>query len=204
MSVYGAAREPAPRGGVTLEPSSPRPLGSRERPREPLESLVWLGLGGNLGDPLLTLREAREALEELAGAPLVESPLYRTPPWGDPESPEFVEQPAFVNQVVGLAPPPGLDPEGLLRFTLALEERLGRRRARRWGPRTLDIDLLAWPDLTWDSPTLTLPHPRLRERRFVLEPWRAVAPHLRVCGLAATVLELLTCCTDPSEISQIV
>lgn len=174
---------------------NPRPL--------PLDSLVWIGLGGNLGDPLVTLREARVALSALSGAPLIESPLYRTPPWGDPASPEYVPQGDFINQVIGLAPPHGLDPEGLLRFTLALEARLGRRREARWGPRTLDIDLLAWPNLTWDSPTLSLPHPRLQERRFVLEPWRAVAPHLRVSGLAATVTELLTCCTDPSEITQV-
>jgi 2-amino-4-hydroxy-6-hydroxymethyldihydropteridine diphosphokinase len=170
----------------------------------PPEALVWVGLGGNLGDPRATLSQARAALAGLAGAPLVESPLYRTPPWGDPSSPEYVAQGDFINQVVGMRPPLGLDPEGLLRFTLALEARLGRQRGRRWGPRTLDIDLLSWPNLTWDSPTLSLPHPRLRERRFVLEPWRAVAPHLRVSGLAATVTELLTCCTDPSEITQVI
>ena len=191
---------------MTVAPSAPPAAhgAARAAPaHETHESLVWLGLGANLGAPLDTLAEARAALAALAGAPLVASPLYRTPPWGDPASPDFVPQPDFINQVVGLSPPRALDPEGLLRATLALEERLGRRRARRWGPRTLDIDLLAWPGLTWDSPTLSLPHPRLHARRFVLEPWRAVAPHLRPCGLSATITELLTCCTDPSALTRL-
>ena len=154
---------------------------------------VWVGLGTNLGDRASILGSARAALEVLATAGLVASPVYETEPWGLPD------QPAFFNQVVGLNT--DLAPHALLTELQRIEGRAGRIRDRaRWGPRSLDLDLLCWPNLVLDTPTLALPHPRLTERRFVLAPLADVAPSLQIPGLGATVAELLARCPDGGSV----
>ncbi|MCB9548831.1 MAG: 2-amino-4-hydroxy-6-hydroxymethyldihydropteridine diphosphokinase [Myxococcales bacterium] len=147
---------------------------------------AWIGLGGNIGPVAETLSAARLALRGLARGPLLMSPLVETDPWGLPD------QPAFLNQVVGLRP--RLGPHETLEALLAIERAHGRSRGERWGPRTLDLDVLTWPTAVAASAALEVPHPRLAERRFVLAPWAAVAPGLRVGG--ATVAELLARCPD--------
>jgi 2-amino-4-hydroxy-6-hydroxymethyldihydropteridine diphosphokinase len=146
---------------------------------------VALALGGNEGTPgeiQETLARALRHLEVSLG-PLRAASLYRTAP----VSP--VPQPDFLNTAVlaHTALPPG----EILALAKALELAAGRRRGVRFGPRPLDIDLLLYGDLQSDAPELTLPHPRLRERRFMLEPLAEIAPDLRVPPDGATVAELL-------------
>jgi 2-amino-4-hydroxy-6-hydroxymethyldihydropteridine diphosphokinase len=146
---------------------------------------AYVGVGANLGD-----REGaiRRAVELLAAEPGVEvagvSTLRETEPWGP------VEQPRYLNGAVALDTE--LDPRDLVVVLLDVERRLGRDRAAevRFGPRTLDLDLLVQDDLVRDEPGLTLPHPRLHERRFALEPLAELDPELVVPG-RGTVAELL-------------
>lgn len=144
---------------------------------------AYVGLGSNLGDPVAQLRGALAALEQLPATRLVaRSSFYRNPPMGPPE------QPDFVNAVAGLLTT--LPARELLAALQAIEDAQGRRRdGPRWGPRTLDLDLLAYGDLRLDSEALTLPHPGLAERPFVLVPLHEIAPGLRLPG-GATIAHL--------------
>ncbi len=136
---------------------------------------AYIALGANLGDPASTVRAAFAALAELPGSRLVRSSsLYRTAPVG------ITEQPEFVNAAAELAT--GLEPEALLDALLAVEQTFGRVRAARNGPRTLDLDLLLYDDRQLDLPRLTLPHPRLHLRAFVLQPLAEIAPELQLPG----------------------
>lgn len=125
-----------------------------------------IGLGSNLGDRQATLARARAELEAI-GTVTAASCLYETPPLGPP-------QPLFLNAAVALTT--NLDPPGLLSALLAIEQRLGRVRRERWGPRTIDLDLLWIAEMCWDTPELTVPHPELRRRAFALRPLLDVAP----------------------------
>ena len=131
---------------------------------------AFLGLGSNLGDRRAHLRAAVAALGA-AGDVVGVSPLYETEPVGGPE-----DQPPYLNVVVELRT---VDPpRRLLERCAALEAAAGRVRTVRWGPRTLDADVLLVGDCTVDEPDLTVPHPRLWGRRFVLAPLRDLAPDL--------------------------
>ena len=124
--------------------------------------LAYIGLGSNLGDRELNLREALERLEELG--PVRASSFRETDPVG------VTDQPKFLNAAAELATE--LPPRELLERLLEIERELGRDRAaeRRWGPRVIDLDLLLFGEEAIDEPGLTVPHPRLADRRFVLEP----------------------------------
>lgn len=146
-------------------------------------TLAYVALGSNLGDPRRQLLDAMDALSNLPDTRLLQrSRLYRTPPWG------VLEQPPFINAAVELDT--ALSPHALLDAMLAIEQRAGRVRAERNGPRTLDLDLLHVDGVQLDDPQLTLPHPRMAERAFVLLPLHDIAPTLRLPG-QATVAELL-------------
>lgn len=146
--------------------------------------LAYVGLGGNLGDARARILEAFSALARIPQTRLLRrSRLYRTRPWG------IAGQPDFVNAAAELDT--RLAPRELLDALLAIERAHGRvRDADRWGPRTLDLDLLACGDLRVDEPGLALPHPRIGERAFVLLPLAELAPQLRL-GDAGSVRELL-------------
>ncbi|MPZ56956.1 MAG: 2-amino-4-hydroxy-6-hydroxymethyldihydropteridine diphosphokinase [Rhizobiales bacterium] len=137
-----------------------------------------LALGGNIGDARPTLDRAVAMLCEAGDVRLVAaSSDYRTPPWG------VVDQPPFINRC--LVVETALPPIALLERAQAVELMLGRDRSRerRWGPRTVDIDILAYDDLVLDEPRLTLPHPRLCERAFVLVPLAEIAGDRVIAGV---------------------
>ena len=135
---------------------------------------VLLGLGGNVGDPAATIAAALARLEDAGVAILARSSLYRTAPWGKTDQPSFVNACAVART--------DLHPRALLDRILTVESDLGRRRGERWGPRTIDIDILDYDGLALDEPGLTLPHPRLTERGFVLIPLAEIAPDRVVAG----------------------
>jgi 2-amino-4-hydroxy-6-hydroxymethyldihydropteridine diphosphokinase len=136
-----------------------------------------VALGGNIGDARETLDQAVQLFCDGTEVRLrARSSDYRTPPWGDKD------QPPFINLCIAVTTE--LPPLALLDRAQAVEQALGRDRAneRRWGPRTVDLDLLAYDDLVLDEPTLTLPHPRLFERAFVLSPLAEIAPERMIAG----------------------
>ena len=140
------------------------------------EALV--ALGGNVGDVRATLDQAvAELCDGHAVRLVVRSSDYRTPPWG------VEDQAPFVNLCLLVAT--ALSPHALLDRGLAVERALGRdrRHERRWGPRPVDIDILAYDDLRLDDPGLTLPHPRLFERAFVLVPLAEIVPDRVIAGV---------------------
>ena len=137
-----------------------------------------LALGGNVGDARATLdRAVVELCDGVAVRLLARSSDYRTPPWG------VKDQPPFVNLCIAVATV--LPPQTLFARAQAVERTLGRDRKheRRWGPRTIDIDLLAYDDLALATPELTLPHPRLFERAFVLVPLAEIVPERLISGI---------------------
>jgi 2-amino-4-hydroxy-6-hydroxymethyldihydropteridine diphosphokinase len=137
-----------------------------------------LVLGGNVGDVRATLDRAVAMLCDGRKVRLIaRSSDYRTPPWG------VTDQPAFIN--LGLVVETALFPRALLARVLEVEAMLGRNRANasRWGPRTVDIDLIAYDDIGVDEPDLTLPHPRALERAFVLTPLAEIAPDRKIAGI---------------------
>ena len=148
---------------------------------------VLIGLGGNVGDVRATFQKAISNICGMTQAALLaRSSDYATPPWGDER------QTRFVNACIEIET--SLDPHALL-FTLhKIEARFGRDRAHetRWGPRTLDLDLLAYDDVTLQKPELTLPHPRMFERAFVLVPLSEIAPERIIAGrsVAAALAQL--------------
>ncbi|MFD9000960.1 2-amino-4-hydroxy-6-hydroxymethyldihydropteridine diphosphokinase [Streptomyces sp. NPDC059582] len=136
-----------------------------------------ISLGSNLGNRLETLQGAIDALEDTPGVRVKGvSPVYETEPWGvEPGS-----QPSYFNAVVVLKTT--LPPSSLLERAHAIEEAFNRVRDERWGPRTLDVDIVAYAGVVSDDPQLTLPHPRAHERAFVLVPWHDVDPEAQLPG----------------------
>lgn len=137
---------------------------------------AYVGLGANVGPREVTILSAVDLLAAADGVSVVAvSQLRETEPVG------VVDQPAFLNAAVAVDT--SLDARALLDVLLAIERELGRVRTERWGPRTIDLDLLVFGDETIDEPGLRVPHPRLGERRFALEPLAELAPELVVPGL---------------------
>ena len=132
---------------------------------------AWLSLGANIGDPDRQLAQAVALLRANPDITVTAwSDVIVTPPWGK------ADQPDFHNMAAGIET--SLSPRELLDACLAIEVQLGRRRRERWGPRLIDIDIIAYERLEIDLPGLTLPHPRAHERDFVLTPLRQIAPEV--------------------------
>ena len=139
---------------------------------------AYVALGSNLDDPPERIRHALQALAALPGTRVVRtSSLYRNPPVGDPDQPDFVNAVARIET--------GLGPRELLGELLAIEQAQGRVRDRPNGPRTLDLDLLLYGERTVREPGLTVPHPRMLGRAFVLMPLAEIAPEAMVPGRGA-------------------
>ena len=163
-------------------------------------------MGGNLGDVKASFEKALAALceEGVLGAPLLKSGLYRSAYWSPSPAETAAEedpQPPYLNQVVGFIPL--FSPIDTLHAFLTVEARLGRVRLKRFGARTIDLDLLCYPGTVCASKDLILPHPRLHLRRFVLTPWAEIAPGYEVPGLGQTVAQLLTNCPDDGEVVRV-
>ena len=149
---------------------------------------AFIGLGGNLGDPVRQIEQALGSIAALPGTRLLKrSALYGSRPMGPAGQPDYVNAVAWVETA--------LPPRQLLAALLGIEHRHGRRRdaAQRNGPRTLDLDLLLYADVVCDEPSLTLPHPGAHARDFVLEPLAEIAPHTQIPG-RGRVSDLLAHC----------
>jgi 2-amino-4-hydroxy-6-hydroxymethyldihydropteridine diphosphokinase len=136
-----------------------------------------IGLGANLGDKAAAVESALLLLADEPGISLVaRSQLYRTPPWGDTDQDHFINAAVLVET--------DLAPRDLLARCLGIEEKLGRERCkdRRWGPRSIDLDLIFYGDLRIVESDLEIPHPRLFERAFVLKPLAEIAPEQEIAG----------------------
>lgn len=134
-----------------------------------------LGLGGNIGDPPATMAKALRLLDARDDTSVgAVSRLFRTPPWGKTDQAWFYNACAIVETALG--------PQALLDVCLSIERQLKRVREERWGPRTIDIDVLTHGDFASNEPVLTVPHPRMTERGFVMMPLADIASHLVVEG----------------------
>ncbi|WP_429930197.1 2-amino-4-hydroxy-6-hydroxymethyldihydropteridine diphosphokinase [Agrobacterium vitis] len=137
--------------------------------------IAALGLGGNIGDPAHAMAAALKALDERPDCTvLAVSRLYRTPPWGKLDQADFFNSCALVRTT--------LPPSALLSVCLELERVMKRERRERWGPRTLDIDILLYGDQTIEEDHLSIPHPRMVQRAFVLQPLCDIGSDLVVEG----------------------
>jgi 2-amino-4-hydroxy-6-hydroxymethyldihydropteridine diphosphokinase len=146
-----------------------------------MPTLVYLSLGSNVGDREAHLRDAQKRLSSV-GRLTAASSLYETEPV------EVTDQPWFLNCAVALET--GLRPQQLMASILELEEAMGRQRVQKKGPRTIDIDILLFGDTVLNSEELTIPHPAMDERRFVLEPLAEIAPKVFHPVFHKTILEL--------------
>jgi 2-amino-4-hydroxy-6-hydroxymethyldihydropteridine diphosphokinase len=134
---------------------------------------VYLGVGSNLGDRQKNISVAVEMLSrDPAVKVIIQSALYETEPVGGPAQGKFLNGAVHIDTAIS--------PEGLLKVIQKIESDLGRTRAVKNGPRTIDIDILLYDGLTLDTEELTIPHPRMMEREFVLKPLRDIAPYLEI------------------------
>ena len=146
---------------------------------------AYIGLGSNLGQREKNIAAALNALQTTRDVEVVRvSRLYETEPVGGP-----ADQASFINAVAHIRT--ALPPERLLGICLAIEDSLGRKREAHWGPRTIDLDLLCYEQEIVVTPELTLPHPLMHERRFVMEPLAEIAPALMHPVLEQTAAEIL-------------
>jgi 2-amino-4-hydroxy-6-hydroxymethyldihydropteridine diphosphokinase len=151
---------------------------------------VYIALGSNLGDRAENLAQARRDMQRREIAMVRESSVYETPPWG------YLEQPRFLNQVVEAAT--DWMPRQLMSHLAQIEREMGRHRTVRNGPRNIDLDILLYGDAIVSAPGLEIPHPRMGERRFVLEPLAELARDLRHPRTGVTIRDMLAAVADQS------
>jgi 2-amino-4-hydroxy-6-hydroxymethyldihydropteridine diphosphokinase len=154
---------------------------------------VYLLIGGNMGDRLKNLSESTNCVEKEVGAIVKKSSIYETAAWG------VTDQPSFLNQVLFVSTK--LSAEDVLKTILSIEEKMGRKRVEKMGPRTIDIDILFYNDEIISLPNLSIPHPHIANRRFVLEPLAEIAPAFVHPVLQKNITELLNDCPDTLEVN---
>ena len=157
-------------------------------------SVVYLLLGGNMGDRKDYLERARVSLSTDVGSIEAASLLYETEAWGVKEQAPFLNQALKINTL--------LEPVKLLNTILSIERALGRTREAKYGPRTIDIDILLYDDYILNLPYLTIPHPFLPQRRFALQCLNAIAPHIKHPLSGKTIHDLLQECPDSSMVHK--
>jgi 2-amino-4-hydroxy-6-hydroxymethyldihydropteridine diphosphokinase len=160
-----------------------------------LDKQAYILLGSNLGNRSGFLKAAIKAIEKQCGIVLKKSSIYETEPWG------VIQQPSYLNQVIEINTL--LEPEQLLQVLLAIETQLGRIRTTRFAERTIDIDILFINDSIIESTTLTVPHPAMSQRRFVLLPLHEIAPELIHPITRLSITEMLECCSDTLKVEKI-
>jgi 2-amino-4-hydroxy-6-hydroxymethyldihydropteridine diphosphokinase len=156
---------------------------------------VYLLTGGNVGDSLKTLQRANGLIEERVGQIIKSSSVYKTAAWGK------TDQDDFLNQVLEIET--FLSPEELMDKLLDIEMDLGRKRLEKYGPRIIDLDILFYDDLILDSERLTIPHPQIQFRRFVLQPLNELEPELIHPVIKKSIGVLLKECPDLLEVKPL-
>ncbi|MGC4038766.1 MAG: 2-amino-4-hydroxy-6-hydroxymethyldihydropteridine diphosphokinase [Chitinophagaceae bacterium] len=155
---------------------------------------AYLLTGSNLGDSIANLRQAANLLNKRCGDIFIQSSLYETGAWGK------TDQPAFLNQSVGLKTL--MDARQLLQEVLAIEQKMGRIREERFGPRLIDIDILLFNEAVFNLPFLKIPHPELQNRRFALTPLAEIAADKIHPVFYKTISELLAECKDELPVKK--
>jgi 2-amino-4-hydroxy-6-hydroxymethyldihydropteridine diphosphokinase len=150
---------------------------------------AYLLIGGNMGDRLANLEMAKLAIYQEIGPILLSSSMYETAAWGKED------QPAFLNQALLIET--NLIAHDLMMALLAIEKNMGRIRQEHLGPRTIDLDIIFFNDQIIDSANLTIPHPQMQKRNFVLTPLKEIAPNFIHPILKKSITQLLTDCEDP-------
>ena len=156
---------------------------------------TYLLIGGNLGNRPENLGKARQLIAANAGQIRKSSSLYETEAWG------IKDQPAFLNQV--LLVDTELDPRQLLSTILAIEHQMGRERTQKFGPRSIDIDILFYNDEIIDEPGLAIPHPQMHLRKFTLKPLKEIAPSYFHPVIKKSVSDLLRECPDSLAVKKL-
>ena len=158
--------------------------------------ISYILTGGNLGDRHANLALAADLIDHKCGRILRRSSLYETAAWG------IEAQPEFLNQVLEVET--SLDPEALLNMLLEIEREMGRIRGEKFGPRIIDLDILLYSDLIIQTNDLEIPHPRMAERRFVLEPLNELIGLRIHPATGLSIRDMLLACTDPLEVRKII
>lgn len=153
---------------------------------------VYLGLGSNMGNRMANLRDAAGLIDKTIGKIARKSHVYETEPWGQTDQDNFLNQVLMVNTT--------LDPRDMLEKITLIERELGREKTEKWGPRTIDIDILFYGKRVVRDKGLDIPHPELHKRAFVLVPLMEIAPELEHPVLKQPIDELYMACKDPSEV----
>lgn len=155
---------------------------------------AYLLIGGNIGDREAWLAKARESIAAGCAFITAESSIYETAAWGKED------QPAFLNQALEIET--DKSPRDLLNCLLSIELAMGRERKEKYGPRTMDIDILLFNQEIVQEKDLVIPHPRMQQRRFVLVPLQEIAPLAVHPAMGQTITQLLTACTDPLTVHK--
>jgi 2-amino-4-hydroxy-6-hydroxymethyldihydropteridine diphosphokinase len=156
---------------------------------------TYLLTGGNEGDRYLHMQQAQANIELICGHIIQVSSLYETAPWGKSDQADFLNQVLMVET--------NLSPQVLMKAIFSIEEKGGRKRTVKNAPRTIDIDILFYNQLILDEPGLYIPHPRIADRRFVLEPLNEISPGYIHPLLEKTIHQLLLECTDQLAVKKI-
>ncbi len=160
-----------------------------------IDKRLVLGLGSNQGDSVQFLHQATHWISQQIGRVERQSSYYKTAAWG------LQDQPDFINQTLSVLTP--FSPETCLQKCLYIEKLLGRYRTQKWGPRTIDIDILLYDSIQYKSPQLEIPHPHLHNRNFVMHPLAEILPNAKHPKLHQTLKELSNSCPDPLPTQRI-
>jgi 2-amino-4-hydroxy-6-hydroxymethyldihydropteridine diphosphokinase len=156
---------------------------------------AYLLIGGNQANRFSAMTFARKEIEQYCGVIVKQSSIYQTAPWGKTDQPDFLNQALIVETK--------LDAHSMMASLISIELRAGRERAEKYGPRTLDIDILLFNDEIWEEPNLKIPHPELARRRFALTPLNEIAPDLLHPALHQSIRQLYIDCPDHLDVKKI-